>query len=563
MDKFINHTQMQTILDGRPKGVSMDQVIAGYQKNGYKIEGIDATSPPPAPVENGAIRAGSSILSNTIEAAKSGVTKVVDSVAGGADRMRAGVEEGGLNGAKKFGRAALETGLGAASGAAQTVFSPLTGATGTAIQGYKELDDATGGHISDAIHAVAAQNPEIIQQFQDMIKKHPQAAKDIEDAITVLGVKAGVPKAVSALDQSAATVTDLAKGTVDLTKAATTGAKDAVIGTVDKLTTILPKNLGQKAVDLVSADPDKKVATILQRTTPEEVSTFTKMAEKAASDGEAPTPLEATGEKLADTTKILKSKLDEIGKAKSAIIEPLREGLGAFKEETKPLILGLTKLKNSFSEIDKGRKTVVQAIINDAKTVSTKLDADKFIDKVQDAIYSGNADQTIVQGSSLDKQLRGIVGEYNTKLKASLPKEYGQLNAQYSDLISHLNIINRSLGDVVDGVPLRGASLIKQYFSPSGTKAKEIFDYIKKETSGEVDLAKDATLSKFAMELYDDPRARSLLQGISEIPTTVGGVVKKVVEKVGGDKLTNAMRKSTIRKATKSAKGKATPAKGE
>ena len=41
MDKFISKTQMQTILDSRPKGVSMDDVIKGYRSNGYKVEGID------------------------------------------------------------------------------------------------------------------------------------------------------------------------------------------------------------------------------------------------------------------------------------------------------------------------------------------------------------------------------------------------------------------------------------------------------------------------------------------------------------------------------------------
>jgi len=46
MDKFISKTQMQTILDSRPKGVSMDEVIKGFRSNGYKVEGIDETPPP-------------------------------------------------------------------------------------------------------------------------------------------------------------------------------------------------------------------------------------------------------------------------------------------------------------------------------------------------------------------------------------------------------------------------------------------------------------------------------------------------------------------------------------
>ena len=96
---------------------------------------------------------------------------------------------------------------------------------------------------------------------------------------------------------------------------------------------------------------------------------------------------------------------------------------------------------------------------------------------------------------------------------------------------------------------MRGASLIKQYFSPSGSKAKEIFDFIKKETNGEVDLAKDATLAKFAGELYDDANVSSLLGGLKSVPTTVGGIATKIVEKLGGERVSNAMRASTVRKA--------------
>ena len=182
-----------------------------------------------------------------------------------------------------------------------------------------------------------------------------------------------------------------------------------------------------------------------------------------------------------------------------------------------------------------------------------------FIDKLQDALYKGNIDMTIPRGSTLDKQLRGLLGEYNNALKNSLPKEYAQLNEQYSKLVDTLDTINRSLGEVVEGVPVRGASLIKQYFSPSGSKAKEIFEFIKKETNGQVDLAKDATLAKFAGQLYDDVNVESLLGGIKDIPTSLSAAAGRIIERVGGEKITNAMRESTIRKA----KEKFSPKSGE
>ena len=107
---------------------------------------------------------------------------------------------------------------------------------------------------------------------------------------------------------------------------------------------------------------------------------------------------------------------------------------------------------------------------------------------------------------------------------------------------------------MLDETSIRGASTIKQFFSPSGTKAKELFEFIKKETNGEIDLAKDAVLSKFTMELFGDTKANMLLQGIPNIPTTVGGIVSKTLEKVGGKRIEDALRKSTVQKAIKQTK---------
>ena len=78
---------------------------------------------------------------------------------------------------------------------------------------------------------------------------------------------------------------------------------------------------------------------------------------------------------------------------------------------------------------------------------------------------------------------------------------------------------------MVEGVPTRGAGLIKQFFSPSGRKAKELFQYIAQKTG--IDLAQDATLARFTMELYNDARAKSLLDGL---PTSKSGILNKAID---------------------------------
>lgn len=306
-------------------------------------------------------------------------------------------------------------------------------------------------------------------------------------------------------------------------------------------------NLTQKALDFISNDPGAKVETILKRATPEELDKYLAIAEKSAQSGEAKSVFEAVGDKMAETTKTLKTKLDGIGAAKSEVMK--KNGNINFTSQTSQLISQLEDIMKSFTEIDKAQAPIVEKFIADAKNIKTAAQADTFIDKAQDALYTSDRTMVLPSGSALEKRLQKIIGEYNSSLKKAVPEEYATLNEQYAKLVEALTTINKSLGDTFEGVPLRGSGLIKQYFSPAGSKTKEIFEFIKKETNGEVDLAKDATLAKFAGQLYDDPNVNSLLGGIKDIPTTASAVVGKVIEKVGGKQVTDALRSSTVRKA--------------
>lgn len=327
------------------------------------------------------------------------------------------------------------------------------------------------------------------------------------------------------------------------------------IKNVADIKNLVPTKLGQKAVDLISQDPGKKVETILKRTNPDELNNYLSIAEKSSLSGEAKSVFETVGDKLADTTKLLKTKLDGIGAAKTDMIRA--NGNIPFVTQTQPLVSKLEDIVNSFTEIDKANSPLVQKFIADAKNIRTTLDADSFIDKAQDALYTGDRTMTLPKGSALEKRLQKVIGEYNSTLKTSVPSEYSVLNEQYAKLVDTLGTINRSLGEVVEGTPVRGAGLIKQYFSPAGSKAKEIFEFIKKETNGEVDLAKDATLAKFAGQLYDDPNVGSLLGGIKDVPTSLTGAISRVAEKIGGEKVESLMRQSTIRKARQTISPKA------
>lgn len=525
-NKYISRGQMQTLLDARTKGAEIKPILDGFVAKGYTIEGVNDQKKEPeqqgiAPrIVSGIVKPFARLGTNVVNAAQ--VATGNEPTQPFSGDLLGEVKPVGMQG--NLADKAKDI-IGTTAEVGSTVLP--AGRVGSIVK------NVVGGSIKEAIAQGAitgAQSGLLGGTGRDL-----QKGETVIDSLKTGGKEALIGGAIGSV----------LGGTGSLVAK---GVQQSVRGIKD-LETLVPKNLSQKAVDVISADPSIKTNTILKRSTPQELDTYLNIAKDYSVSGEAKSVFEAVGDKLSDTTKVLQTKLAEIGKAKSDIVQPLREGLSPFKKETAPFIKKLESLKNSFTEIDGGSKSKVQAIIQDAKGISTKQGADNFIDKVQDAIYTGNTDMTIARGSALDKQLRGLVGEYNTTLKNSLPKEYAQLNERYSKLVNNLDVINRSLGEVVQGTPIRGSSLIKQYFSPSGSKAKEIFEFIKNETNGEVDLAKDATLAKFAGQLFDDPNVSSLLGGIKEIPTTLGGITAKLAEKIGGARVTNLMRDSTIRKA--------------
>lgn len=376
------------------------------------------------------------------------------------------------------------------------------------------------------------------KRFQEWVTNNPDAAKGLEEILGTTAASGEIAGNILATGGGA----KIAQKGADVTKNALTKVNEVVSRNARLKTN---PNIQQKITDFLSGDVDKRTATILNETPTTKFDEYVKIADEASIDPRKITPFERVGDNLSEATKKLSATKNEIGKQKSAYMEGLRFGFDPF--DTKPFVQKLNSLKNGLN--NKADKSFVQGIIEKAENAKTKRSVDSLIDDVQEQLYKGNRDLTIPQGSSVDKQLRGAVSTLNKELKASLPKEYGDLNAKFSEISKIVHSLNRSLGEVVDGVPVRGANLVKQFFSPSGRKAKELFEYIKKETG--VDLAQDATLAKFTMELFDDPRARALLEGI---PTSPAGFFQQsvdiLVEKTGaGKKLQNSLKESEIRKA--------------
>lgn len=319
--------------------------------------------------------------------------------------------------------------------------------------------------------------------------------------------------------------------------------KTAVADVVDTVATTA-KNVAPATKDsfvkFIAPNIDDSTKNVLKNVTKEKFDDVVKIAQEA-SDPTKPSTYETVANSLSKSAKQLDEQVKSLSKQKDIIINKADTGLKEFTKETGKAILEINReLKNS---------ATAKLFINKLKTVKTKLDADKIIDELQDVLYKGSKDMTIPTGTREQKILKAIIGEYNKTLKSSLPKAYTNINTQITSRLKVLKRLNTSLSEVIDGIPTRGAGLVKQFFSPTGTKTKKIFEYIKKTTG--IDLAEDAVLAKYVGEAFGDTKIKSLLEGI---PTSASGVIDKTVdfalEKTGLNKaLKNAKQSGMIKKA--------------
>lgn len=147
MEKIVTKSQMQTILDNRPKGVPMDDVIKAYTANGYKVEGINYEAPKPSLTEKAISTVkdyATEAVTNPMETAKG----VIKGIPGQAANLTKLVEAPG-----KYitGKIAEATGTQAPQGLDYTAVEELTAPSNKAQQvgyvasGVLPVERAVGG----------------------------------------------------------------------------------------------------------------------------------------------------------------------------------------------------------------------------------------------------------------------------------------------------------------------------------------------------------------------------------------------------------------------------------
>lgn len=143
MEKTVTREQMNTILEGRPKGVSGKEIIDTYIANGYKVEGINYEKPKPTLMDKAKDYATEAIT-NPVETAK-GVIKGIPGQAAGLVKLAE------MPGKAITGKIADVAGVEAPQGLDYTAVEELTAPSNKAQQvgyvasGLLPIERAVGG----------------------------------------------------------------------------------------------------------------------------------------------------------------------------------------------------------------------------------------------------------------------------------------------------------------------------------------------------------------------------------------------------------------------------------
>jgi hypothetical protein len=349
------------------------------------------------------------------------------------------------------------------------------------------------------------------KKAQDFITQHPEAAKTLEKIANVGASSGEIAGNILVADQAVKGIKKTAEyvpKAADLVKEGGEKLKTGVAGIYKQAKEVSMKPA--KGIEKMIEKPlPKPVENVISETPVAKFDEYINTAKNAVESYKNTTPLELAGEKAQDALLKIQDKLSQYGKLKSGSVSTFGD---------KPVGTIATKFKQSLESI-KNQKTLiggdsklVDELIGGAKNLGNNpsaLDVDKFVDFVQDKLYTSTRDLTVPVTDSTTGAIRKVLGEMNKGLKSNLPASYSRLNDLYSKLIDIRNELNTKLGKEGE----RGGSLMKRVFSPSDANTKKLFESVKNETG--VDLVNEATLARFAMETMGDARQASLLEQLN------------------------------------------------
>ena len=427
------------------------------------------------------------------------VSGTLQTIGGG---LRAGAEaigETGLGLAKLFTTERVEERIGEGVGAAAESVAQ-TAPVQAAVERFQQLPEETQRNIGGAAGvgegiAVAAGFGPVVQRFKSVLSDTAQASlRKSDEILDAVRQKNAPDRQINVPEQASSLIRDLR---------------------------------------FTLSDRDPQVDTVLQRSTFDDVNRHFQSARNAARDPAKPTPLEIAGDKAEEAFSAVSAARQAAVQGKKDILQRVADRRVPGNTINDVMSRGIQSMNDRFGtrisakgEVTQGEGRTLQFDSSDQRLVEeyfSRLNAlgvsptvrqvDDFVDWAQSQLYkqSKTISKFEVASEPVVQQLQRVTGDLNTRLKDTVGGGYGEVNARISRLIELQDELSRALG----ADARKGGGLMKRLFSPTGGNTREIFQQVRDETG--IDLVKEATLARFAMEGVGDVRQKNLLQELDAL----------------------------------------------
>ena len=478
--------------------------------------------PVETPEEQGVVATIKDIPNDIGEAFKGSV----DAITRGfetADQVRTKVEEGQVS---------------PIAGTVKTIGSGLRAGAEVIGQGFLGLgklltspfrEKAIAGGVETGAQEIAQSEPvrALIDRYQSLPEEQKAVVDGVLGTTEGLGTMFGLGPATKVLKQG---VSEVASGTTKVAREAADIVSKTARGIIPPTTESIggvARGAYSKAKSWLQESVPPSVETVLKETPTGEFDRYVSIGRQAATSNKNITPLEFAGRRAQEALDQVNRKLKTIGQNKSAIVQSSvgRSLVGNIVVQFRQ---GLQRALSNKTSVE-GDSKVFRDVLAESERLGDNPSAqqvDRFIDFVQDRIYTSKRDLTIPVTDDVEATLRPITGKLNEALKQKLPESYRTLNQQYADLVGIRNELNVKLG--AEGE--RGGALMKRVFSPSDANTKQLFADVLDVTG--IDLVNEATLARYVMDVLGDARQKSMLQQLNLLTTkpTTGGVANRIVD---------------------------------
>lgn len=436
MEKTVTRDQMNTILEGRPKGVSGKEIIDTYIANGYKIEGINYEKP----TEN------QTLGSKLMDRAKTLGSEVAAIGTLGASTLKPEDIAMAKGDKTQQDALALQGGLRAAQAPIRAV-GAVGGALGDVIgAGLSQIgvDKAIGGVISPVL-----QN-EQVKKAVDLYNTLPQDTKDVLGAIVnttnlagtgelaniaKIGTKGAINVAKDVSNTGVETAGKLLSKTNPTEAQAISNTYKGIMDLVENKKSLLnsfkkSEGSGKDPISLISENPDYMVKINPEAKTIDAADAITNMRRDIADFSTVRDSLLATADETLPaipTNKIIKDALTKFS------------------------------TKNYSTYLDEGEKAVKDIV---TKLQTLKKYNPETVSRVELNNIRKALDETINSFTDTklkDRMRADLRSVFKNNLEQSIPESglLADLNSKIGDLLDASNFLEKSL----NGTKVKGGGL--------------------------------------------------------------------------------------------------------